>query len=143
MGFSSYSSQRLSNSENIADDHDLPCYDKNKQIWSLQLIEVRMRPSEVFKHRDAVLEITAQYGVQNVRVFGSALHGDDTEGSDLDLLVDVPKGTTLLDMVRLQKAIEGELGVPVDVLTALDLPEKFRAKMLQEARPLSLANPTL
>jgi uncharacterized protein len=96
-----------------------------------------MRPSEVlYKHRDAVREIIARYGVQNVRVFGSALHGDDTEGSDLDLLVDVPKGTTLLDMVRLQKAIEGELGVPVDVLTALDLPEKFRAKVLQKARPL-------
>jgi uncharacterized protein len=87
-----------------------------------------MRPSEVFRHRDAVREITARYGVQNVRVFDSALHGDDAEGSDLDLLVDVPKGTTLLDMVRLQKAIEGELG--------LDLPEKFRAKVLQEARPL-------
>lgn len=96
-----------------------------------------MRPSEALRsHREAVLRIAAHFGVQNIRVFGSALHRRDTENSDLDLLVDVPKGTTLLDMVRLQNAIESELGVPVDVLTALDLPERLRAQVLQEARPL-------
>lgn len=71
-----------------------------------------------------------------MRVFGSVLHGEDTEASDVDLLVDVPRGTTLLDMVRLQDAIEQELGVSVDVLTAGDLPAKFRNQVLQEAKPL-------
>ena len=47
-----------------------------------------------------------------------------------------PKGTTLLDMVRLQNAIENELGVTTDVLTAGDLPPKFRNLVLEEARPL-------
>jgi predicted nucleotidyltransferase len=96
-----------------------------------------MKPSESLrKHRDAVLALAASIGADNVRVFGSVLHGRDTDGSDLDLLVDVPKGTTLLDMARLQSAIEKELGVPVDVLTAGDLPPKFRHVVLQEARPL-------
>lgn len=96
-----------------------------------------MRPSEALQnHRDAVLQIAANNGAQNVRVFGSVLHGEDTEASDVDLLVDVPRGTTLLDMVRLHNAIEQELGVSVDVLTAGDLPVKFRNQVLQEAKPL-------
>lgn len=96
-----------------------------------------MKPSEsLHKHRDAVLALAASIGARNVRVFGSVLHGQDTDESDVDLLVDVPKGTTLLDMARLQSAIEKELGVPVDVLTAGDLPAKFRNVVLQEARLL-------
>lgn len=96
-----------------------------------------MRPSEALQnHREAILKLAARLGVKNIRVFGSVLHGDDTESSDLDLLVDVPKGTTLLDMVRLQNEIEQEIGVAVDVLTAGDLPPKIRTRVLQEARPL-------
>lgn len=96
-----------------------------------------MKPSEALRiHRDAVLAIAHSNGARNVRVFGSALHGQDHEGSDADLLVDVPKGTTLLDMVRLQNAIEKELGVATDVVTADDLPPGFRNRVLEEARPL-------
>lgn len=96
-----------------------------------------MKPSEVLEsHRDAVLRIATRLGAKNVRVFGSILHGEDTESSDVDLLVDVPRGTTLLDMVRLQSSIEKELGTSVDVLTALDLPLQFRDQVLQEAKPL-------
>ncbi|MDD2677118.1 MAG: nucleotidyltransferase family protein [Methylacidiphilaceae bacterium] len=96
-----------------------------------------MKPSEALQsHREAVRQIAARLGGRNVRVFGSVLHGVDTKGSDVDLLVDVPRGTTLLDMVRLQDAIEKELGVSVDVLTEFDLPAKFRDQVIQEARPL-------
>ena len=96
-----------------------------------------MKPSEALQsHRDAVLQIAARLGARNVRVFGSVLHGEDTESSDVDLLVDVPRGTTLLDMVRLKNTIEKELGLSVDVLTALDLPLQFRDQVLQEAKSL-------
>jgi uncharacterized protein len=67
----------------------------------------------MFKHR-----------VSNPRVFGSALHGTDREGSDLDLLVDTLPGATLFDLGGLQAELEGLLGVPVDVLTLNDLPAK-------------------
>ena len=58
------------------------------------------------------------------------------EGSDLDLLVDVSVGTTLLDMARMQIAIEKQLGVPVDILTEQDLSPRFRQRVLAEARAL-------
>jgi uncharacterized protein len=77
----------------------------------------------MFKHR-----------VSNPRVFGSALHGTDREGSDLDLLVDTLPGATLFDLGGLQAELEGLLGVPVDVLTLNDLPAKFRAQVLAESR---------
>ena len=96
-----------------------------------------MKPSQTLAtHRAAVLQIAASLGARNVRVFGSVLHGEDHDDSDIDLLVDVPRGTTLLDMVRLQNAIAQELGVRVDVLTSGDLPAPWRARVEQEARLL-------
>ena len=96
-----------------------------------------MRPSKaLIQHRDAVCEAAARYGVTNPRVFGSALHGHDVEGSDLDLLVDPLPGTTLFDLGGLQDELQGLLGVSVDVLTPHDLPAKFRESVVQEARPL-------
>ena len=97
----------------------------------------RMKPSEsLHSHREAILAIALRNGVKNVRVFGSVVHGRDRDGSDLDLLVDAPRGTTLLDMVRIQHAIEAQIGLPVDVLTAADLPTLFRDQVLLEAQPL-------
>lgn len=95
------------------------------------------RPSVILAaHRAAVLGMAQRLGALNVRVFGSIARGEDTERSDVDLLVDVPRGTTLLDMVRLQRAVEQELGVSVDVLTAGDFPPGTRERVVQEAVPL-------
>jgi predicted nucleotidyltransferase len=96
-----------------------------------------MRPSQALsQHRDAVCLAAARYRVVNPRVFGSALHGDDHDGSDLDLLVDTLPGTTLLDLGGLQDELQELLGVSVDVLTLKDLPIKFRDIVFQEARPI-------
>jgi len=51
-------------------------------------------------YRDRIREIALSYRVKNVRVFGSALHGDDTDDSDLDILVDPTPETTLMDIGR-------------------------------------------
>lgn len=77
-----------------------------------------------------------RYRVTNPRVFGSAMRGDDVEGSDLDLLVDALPGTTLLDLGGLQDELQELLGVSVDVLTLRDLPISFRTTVLQEAKPV-------
>jgi len=69
-------------------------------------------------------------------VFGSVLHGDDQEGSDLDLLVDPLPGATLFDLGGLQTELEDLLGVRVDVSTPQDLPLRFRTKVLAEAQPV-------
>ena len=96
-----------------------------------------MRPSQALRqHREAVCRAAARYHVTNPRVFGSALRGDDGDGSDLDLLVDTLPGTTLLDLGGLQDELQELLGVPVDVLTLQDLPAKFRDTVAQEARPV-------
>lgn len=96
-----------------------------------------MRPSEALqKHRDAVRRAAVARKTCNVRVFGSALYGKDEEGSDLDLLVDPLPDTTLFDLGGLQVELEEILGVPVDLLTPGDLPKKFRADVLREAREI-------
>lgn len=94
-----------------------------------------MKPSTALNlHADFIRDLTGQYGMHNVRVFGSVLHGLDAEDSDLDLLVDAPLGVTLLDIIGLQQSIEDKLGVSVDILTEQDLPLSFRDKVVQEAR---------
>jgi len=96
-----------------------------------------MRPSVVLDmKRAAVRETATRYRTTNPRVFGSVLHGTDQDGSDLDLLVDALPGATLFDLGGLQDELESLLGIHVDVLTPGDLPVKFRAQVLAEARPV-------
>jgi hypothetical protein len=73
---------------------------------------------------------------RNARVFGSVVHGDDTEGSDLDILIDSTPETTLFDIGAIRHELLQLLGVPVDVVTPKALPEKFRAAVLAEAVPI-------
>jgi predicted nucleotidyltransferase len=95
------------------------------------------RPSEALaRNRDAILELARQFGVSNVRVFGSVARGDDTADSDLDLLVDPGTETSLLDLARLEVAAEGLLGLSVDVVTPLGLSPRHRDSILQSARLL-------
>ena len=74
-----------------------------------------------------------RHRVRSVRVFGSVLHGDDTEDSDLDLLVEPMQETTLMDIARIQVEVAKLLNVSVDVLTPNALPDKFRAQVMTEA----------
>lgn len=93
-----------------------------------------MRPSSAPQtHREAIREIALRHRVCNVRVFGSVLHGADTEGSDLDLLVEPTSETTLMDIAKIQVQVARLLKVSVDVLTPNALPDKFRAQVLAEA----------
>lgn len=95
-----------------------------------------MRPSVALaRHRDAVRTATMRL-VGNPRVFGSVLRGQDRDGSDLDLLVDAPPGTTLFDLGDLQEELESLLQVKVDLLTPKDLPPAIREQVLAEALPL-------
>lgn len=96
-----------------------------------------VKPSTVLQaKRAAIRETASRFAVMNPRIFGSVLHGQDTEGSDLDLLVDALPGTTLFDLGGLQIELEELLGIPVDLLTPGDLPKKFRDQILAEARPV-------
>ena len=96
-----------------------------------------MRPSQaLFSKRADVLALAIACGASGVRVFGSAASGQDSEGSDLDLLVDLPVGTSLLRIVGLQQGIEDALGVKVDLCTERELHPELRQRILAQARPL-------
>jgi uncharacterized protein len=69
------------------------------------------------RHRDRVKEILAHFRMREPRVFGSAARGDDKEGSDLDILVEVSPGTTFYDLARVELELEALLGCRVEVLT--------------------------
>jgi len=75
----------------------------------------------------------SRIGATNIRIFGSVVRGDDAEGSDLDLLVDVPRGTTLFDLGGALDDLQQTLGVRVDLPTAGDLPLRLRDSVLKEA----------
>lgn len=95
------------------------------------------RPSVVLQeNRDLIRSVALLHRTVNLRVFGSVVHGDDTETSDLDLLVDPLPGATLLDLGAIQIELEESLGISVDVLTPGDLPHKFRNQVLNEAQPV-------
>jgi predicted nucleotidyltransferase len=96
-----------------------------------------MRPSEVLLlHRETIRQLVLEAGMANPRVFGSVVHGEDLDGSDLDILVDPAPKTSLLDVAGLQIQIEQALGIRVDLLTPRGLPLKFREKVLNEAQPI-------
>jgi len=96
-----------------------------------------MRPSfALSQHRDAIRTAVQRHRVSNPRVFGSVLHGTDTEDSDLDLLVDPQEGTSLLDLAGLTVELQDLLGVRVDVRTPKDLSLRFRQQVLDEAQPV-------
>ncbi len=96
-----------------------------------------MKPSIAIaaKYRE-IREAAARFHVANPRVFGSVARNADSDGSDLDLLVDALPGTTLFDLGGLQIELEEMLGVHVDVLTPGDLPAKFREQVIRDARKI-------
>ena len=86
--------------------------------------------------RRSVGDAAKRFRTASARVFGSVLHGQDRDGSDLDLLVDPLPDATLFDLGGLQVELEDLLGVPVDLRTPGDLPLKFRDKVVAEAAPV-------
>lgn len=96
-----------------------------------------MKPSiALATHREAIRKVVEGNHACNPRIFGSVIHGNDTEDSDLDLLIDPTPDTTLFDIGAIRHELLQLLGVPVDVLTPKALPENFRAMVLAEAMPI-------
>lgn len=96
-----------------------------------------MRPSIALNtHREAIRIIALSHRVTNPRVFGSVLRGEDTEDSDLDILVEPTDETTLMDIAKIQMELKHLLKINVDVLTPRALPEKWRGRVLQKAMAL-------
>jgi hypothetical protein len=86
--------------------------------------------------RDEILEIGARHGAGNLRIFGSIAKGEGTDSSDVDFLVEMEEGRSLLDLVGLWQDLEELLGCEVDVVTEGGLSPYLRDIILTEAIPL-------
>ena len=95
-----------------------------------------MRIDELRTRRDEILRIAAHHGARHLRVFGSVARGDADERSDIDFLVDMEQGRSLLDLGGLLMDLQRILGRPVDVVTAKGLKPRIRDRVLEEAVPL-------
>ncbi len=86
--------------------------------------------------RREILEIAAKHGAGNVRVFGSVVQGEADEDSDVDLLVTLGQGTTLLNHAALIQELEELLGREVDVAGDRGLRPRVKERVLAQALPL-------
>jgi predicted nucleotidyltransferase len=92
--------------------------------------------SDLRSYRDRILELAAHHGARNVRVFGSVARGEDRSDSDIDFLVDVELGRSVLDVIGLQQDLEELLGRRVEVFTDGDLSPYMQNQVLAEAASL-------
>lgn len=91
---------------------------------------------ELFRQRDTVRAIAAKHGATNLRLFGSAIRGDERPDSDIDLLVDLAENRGFRDYLALVEELESLLGRRVEVIIARSLSPHFRPDVEGEARPL-------
>src|SRR6266852_6147264 len=81
--------------------------------------------------RDRILAVAGEHGAHNVRVFGSRARGSARPGSDLDLLVTLEPGRSLLDLIAVKQDLEDELRCRVDVVTEAALSPYIREEVLR------------
>jgi predicted nucleotidyltransferase len=87
----------------------------------------------VMARREDILRLAASHGARNIRIFGSVARGEADESSDVDFLVDMEPGRTLLDMGGLLMDLQALLGRQVDIISARGLTPSIRDQVLREA----------
>ena len=104
---------------------------ESRRIFKIVIIEELIKD-----RREEILRIAARHGAHNVRVFGSVVRGEARPDSDVDFLVDMDPGRTLLDMGGLVMELREILGREVDVVTERGLKARIRDRIIKEASPL-------
>ncbi len=85
------------------------------------------------ENRAEIRRIAASHGATNIRVFGSAARGEARPDSDIDFLVDLERGRSLLDLIAIKQDIEDLLGRRVDVVVERSLSPYIRESVLEAA----------
>ena len=83
--------------------------------------------------RENILQTAAKYGAYNVRIFGSVARGEADSDSDVDFLVEMEPGRSLLDLGGLLMDLQELLGCNVDLVTEKGLRSRIREQVLREA----------
>ncbi|HKO06438.1 MAG TPA: nucleotidyltransferase family protein [Alphaproteobacteria bacterium] len=91
---------------------------------------------DLHRRRDALIAIAARHGASNLRLFGSALRGEERADSDIDLLVDLAEDRGFDDYLALVEEMEAVLARRVDVVIERSLSPHFRPYIEAEAEPL-------
>jgi len=89
--------------------------------------------AELKSRREEILNLARRHGAYNVRIFGSVARGEDDPASDVDFLVNMEPGRSLLDLGGLWHDLHQLLGGKVDVVTEAGLRARIRERVLQEA----------
>lgn len=89
-------------------------------------------PLSIASIENVVVPILKQYGVSRASLFGSVVHGKLGPDSDIDLLVDMPAGASLIDLASLGLDLEQALGRKVDILTYNSIHPRLRERILAE-----------
>ncbi len=97
------------------------------------MVDVTVLDELLKAKRPEILKIAAKYGARDIRVFGSVVRGEADERSDVDFLVEMEPGRSLLDMGGLLMELRELLGREVDVVTERGLKPRIRARVLREA----------
>ena len=92
--------------------------------------------TDLVEMREEIRRIAVGHGATSVRLFGSFAKGAASPGSDVDILVQLKKGGTLLDLVAIKQDLEDLLGRSVHVVTVSSLSPYLRDDILKEAVPL-------
>lgn len=90
-------------------------------------------PTVLQEKREDILKVAAMHGARNVRVFGSVARGEADKASDVDFLVEMDSGRSLMDLGGLLMDLQELLGCPVDVNTEKGLKPRIRDRVIQEA----------
>ena len=86
--------------------------------------------------REEVLAVAHRHGARNLRIYGSVARGQDRPGSDLDLLVDLERGCSLLEVIALRQELEALLNCQVDLAEAAQLHPLIRDQVIAQATAL-------
>lgn len=95
-----------------------------------------MKIEQITSRRDEIARIALRHGATNIRVFGSIARGNADDESDIDFIVDLEKGRSLLDLGGLLMDLQKLLGRSVDVVTEKGLRPRIRERVLREARAI-------
>jgi predicted nucleotidyltransferase len=89
-------------------------------------------PEDIQIIKDKITPLLQQAGVLRSSIFGSVARGEATPNSDVDILIEFPKGKNMFDLIDLEDKLHSTLGKKVDLVTYQSLHHLLRDGILSE-----------